>query len=549
VAQCNRGYTLLDLKRPGEALACFDALLRDLPDDGEALFGRASALLQSGQRLEQAVADFERSASFGVERTEALVGEASVLAELQRYGEAAQRLVEVLAMTPEREYARGSLLYSRLRICDWNDLPALSEELIARVRREERVTYPLLLLSLTDSPGLHLAQACSFVGYKYPEETSLGACLARAEAGVGRPLRVAYISADFRDHPVSHLLVGVLERHNRKHFEVIGVSLRAGEGGIFEQRLRGAFDRFIDASEWGDKDVAQRLRAQEVDIAVDLMGFTQGLRPGIFAHRAAPVQVSYLGYAGTSGAPYMDYLLADEVVIPSGDERYYSERIVRLPHCYLPSDDRREIGPSPTRAQAGLPESGLVLCAFTNAYKINPPVFDVWMKLLREVPRSVLWLRGMGSEARENLLREAQARGVEVERLIFAPHVKGMAEHLGRHRLADLYLDTLPYNAHSTACDALWSGVPVLTCAGRSFASRVAASALTAVGLPELITHSLGEYESRALELALQPQRLQELRSRLEQQRLSSPLFDTARFCRHLENCFRTMHQQKLSGV
>jgi protein O-GlcNAc transferase len=544
VAQCNRGHTLLDLKRPGEALACFEALLQDLPDDGEALFGRAAALLQSGQRLEQAAADFERSAAFGIERTEALVGQASVLAELQRYGEAAKCLAEVLAVAPEREYVRGSLLYSRLRICDWDELPARGADLISRVRRDERVTYPLLLLSLTDSPEQHLAHGRSFVAYKYPEVTSLGPCVARVEAGAGRPLRVAYLSADFRDHPVSHLLVGALERHDREHFEVLGVSLRAGEGGVFEQRLRGAFDRFIDASECSDRDVAHLLREREVDIAVDLMGFTQGLRPGIFAHRAAPVQVSYLGYAGTLGAPYMDYLLADAVVIPPEDEPYYSEKIVRLPHCYLPNDDRREIGPTPTRAQAGLPESGLVLCAFTNAYKINPPVFDIWMRLLREVPQSVLWLRGMGNEARENLLREAQTRGVEGARLIFAPHVPSMAEHLGRHRLADLYLDTLPYNAHSTACDALWAGVPVLTCAGRSFAARVAASALTAVGLPELITHSLEEYERRALELAQQPQRLQELRTRLEQRRLSSPLFDTARLCRGLEAAYLEMHER-----
>jgi protein O-GlcNAc transferase len=405
---------------------------------------------------------------------------------------------------------------------------------------------PFAFLSASDSAAEQLQCARTFAAYASPPAT---APLWKGERYDHDRIRVAYVSTDFREHVVLHLLAPLLEHHDARRFHTVGVSLGGNDESAVAVRARGALGEFVDVTGASDLEAAKRLRELEADIVVDLTGYTQGSRSGVFAHRAAPVQVSYLGYAGTSGAPYMDYLLADEVVIPSGDERYYSERIVRLPHCYLPNDDRREIGPAPTRAQAGLPESGLVLCAFTNAYKINPPVFDVWMKLLREVPRSVLWLRGMGSEARENLLREAQARGVEVERLIFAPHVKGMAEHLGRHRLADLYLDTLPYNAHSTACDALWSGVPVLTCAGRSFASRVAASALTAVGLPELITHSLGEYESRALELAQQPQRLLELRGRLEQQRLSSPLFDTARFCRHLENCFRTMHQQKLSGA
>jgi protein O-GlcNAc transferase len=261
------------------------------------------------------------------------------------------------------------------------------------------------------------------------------------------------------------------------------------------------------------------------------------------------VQATYLGYAGTLGAPYMDYLIADGVVIPPGQERWYSESVVRLPHCYLPNDDRREIGEVPSREQAGLPASGLVLCAFTNAYKINPPVFGVWMRLLREVPGSVLWLRGMGEQAQQNLQQEAERLAVERERLVFAPRVPGMAAHLARQSLADLYLDTQPYNAHSTACDALWAGVPVLTCAGRSFAARVAASALTAVGLPQLITHTLQEYEAKALQLAREPQRLQQLREELRRQRLGSALFDTQRYCRHLESAYLTMHQRAVHAL
>jgi predicted O-linked N-acetylglucosamine transferase (SPINDLY family) len=261
------------------------------------------------------------------------------------------------------------------------------------------------------------------------------------------------------------------------------------------------------------------------------------------------VQVNYLGYAGTLGAPYMDYIVADEVVIAPGEEGFYAEQVVRLPHCFLPNDDRREIAQRvPTRAQAGLPERGVVFCAFTSTYKINPGMYEVWMRLLREVAGSVLWLRGVGEPARGNLRREAQARGVAPERLVFAGHVASMGEHLARQGLADLYLDTLPYNAHSTACDALWAGVPVLSCAGGSFAGRVAASALRAVGLPELITTSLAEYERVALELAREPQRLAELRDRLARHRRSQPLFDTAAYTRALESAYRHMHARAARG-
>jgi protein O-GlcNAc transferase len=543
-ACCNRGHALLDLHRPREALECFEAVLRSLPQDGEALFGRASALLRLRWRLEEAGADFARAAELGIERVEALVGRAAVLAELQRHGDAAACLSEVLELAPDRAYARGSFMFSRLQACQWRDLKLLTERLVALVGEGKRVTHPLSLLPLTDAPELQFACVRSWVADHYPENPSLGPLTRRSRADVGRRLRVAYVSADFRDHPVSHLLVGVLERHDRGSFEIVGISLRPSKDSPFEQRLRAAFDRYVEVGERSDREIAQLLRELQIDIAVDLMGATDGLRLGVFAHRAAPVQVNYLGYPGTSGAPYMDYILADEVVIPSGAERNYTERVVRLPHCYLPNDDRRAIDPSPSREQAGLPLAGPVFCAFTNAYKITPVIFDLWMRLLREVPDSVLWLRALTEEARDNLRDEARARGVDPDRLVFAPQVASMSEHLGRLGLADLYLDTLPYNAHSTSCDALWAGVPVLTCAGTGFASRVAASALTAVGLTELITQNLGEYERQALDLGRQPERLREFRARLARQRSSAPLFDTAGFCRHLETAYRWMAQQ-----
>ena len=536
VAQCNRGHTLLDLLLHEEALESFDTALALAPDDGEALFGRALALLNLRTRLLEAAVDFDRAAARGMDRSECLVGKAAALAQLKHHGEAAACLAEVLKLTPERSYVLGSLLYSRLQAVNWSEYGTLRDSLLRQLTAGRKVTYPLSVLPVADSPELSLASARMFA----PPGEPLAAVVRSPVAPLPRrkPIRIAYISADFRDHPVSHLLVGVVEQHDRERFEVIGVSLRASDGSEIGRRVTAAFDRFMDADSRSDGEIAEALRELQVDIAIDLMGYTDGCRPGIFAHRAAPVQVNYLGYPGTSGAPFMEYLIADAVVIPDGDERWYTEEVIRLPGCCLPNDSQRPIASAPTREQAGLPADGFVFCAFTNAYKINPPVFDVWMRVLREIPGSVLWLRSMGPEPKDNLLREAAARGVDAQRLVFAPHVASMAEHLGRHRLADLYLDTFPYNAHSTACDALWAGVPVLTCSGRTYAARAAASVLTAAGLPELITKDLREYEDRALQLARDPSQLQALRQRLTRQ---SALFDTRAYCRNLETAYLDM--------
>ncbi len=544
VAYCNRGMVLLDLQQPGAALASFEAASRLAPDDAEAVFGRASALLELGSGLEQAHQDFIRAGELGIELADTLAGRAAALTGLRRHAEAAACFSQLLQIAPEWDYAWGKLLNARLQLCDWTDLDRLVREVSRRAAAGMRAIQPLSQLSIADAPQQQGICARVFAAHRFPPVTGASAVTRAA----GR-IRVAYVSADFGDHPVSCLLAGVLERHGREGFEIIGVSLRDAPGSALRGRIRAACDRFIEVGERSDQQVAQLLRELGVDIAVDLMGFTQGLRLGIFAHRAAPVQVNYLGYAGTLGAPYMDYIVADEVVIAPGEEGFYAEQVVRLPHCFLPNDDRREIAQRvPTRAQAGLPERGVVFCAFTSTYKINPGMYEVWMRLLREVAGSVLWLRGVGEPARGNLRREAQARGVAPERLVFAGHVASMGEHLARQGLADLYLDTLPYNAHSTACDALWAGVPVLSCAGGSFAGRVAASALRAVGLPELITTSLAEYERVALELAREPQRLAELRARLARHRRSQPLFDTAAYTRALESAYRHMHARAARG-
>jgi predicted O-linked N-acetylglucosamine transferase (SPINDLY family) len=360
-------------------------------------------------------------------------------------------------------------------------------------------------------------------------------------------IRVAYVSADFRVHAVSHLLAGVFERHDRRRFDTFAISLRPEEPSALGQRVKAAFSRFIDVSERSDRDAAELLRALEIDIAVDLTGFTDGLRPQILARRPAPIQVNYLGFPGTMGASYMDYILADAFVIPPAQAQYFSECVVYLPECFQANDDQRAISGGATRAGAALPEGAFVFCCFNNSHKLNPVMFDIWMRLLDRVPGSVLWLLSAGEAVGRNLRAEAAKRGVDPGRLVFAPRLP-YAEHLGRLELADLFLDTLPFNAGATASDALWAGLPVLTCAGEAFAARMAGSILRAVGLPELITHGLADYEARALELAQQPRTLRTLRQTLSDNRRGAPVFDTDRRRRSLESAYVEMWQRHERG-
>jgi predicted O-linked N-acetylglucosamine transferase (SPINDLY family) len=537
-----RAIALLNLQRPGEALQC-GIQAREMDPGSALVLANLGNLLLELQQYPQALECLDAALRAQPERTDVRNNRGVCLGQLKRYREAMQEFEGVLLLAPEYPNALGALVQAQFDGCEWQGIGARVESVLLGVEQERAVSNPSSLLVLGGTPAQQLRCARQYVRAKYP--AGIDAALWSGPAYAHERIRVAYLSGDLREHAVSSLIVGVLEHHDRDRIETIGISLRADDGSALGRRVRGTFERCIEAGERSDAQVARWMREQEVDIAVDLMGFTQGLRLGILAQRAAPVQVNYLGYAGTLGAPYMDYLVADEIVIPQGEEGCYAEQVVRLPHCYLPTDDRREIGAiAPSRAEAGLPEQGFVFCAFAGSYKITPQMFEVWMRLLRGVPGSVLWLRGGHAQVCENLRREAQSRDVAAERLVFAAHAESGAEHLARQSLADLFLDTLPYNAHSTACDALWAGVPMLSCKGGNFAGRVGASALAALGLSELITSSLDEYEGLGLELARSPARLQDLRARLAQLRLSAPLFQTERYCRHLEAAYTRMCQR-----
>ncbi|HKA39088.1 MAG TPA: tetratricopeptide repeat protein [Burkholderiales bacterium] len=542
-AHYNRGRTLLELKRAADALASFDRALGVRPGYLQALSSRGIALLELG-RPAQALASFDRALALKPDDVDALNNRGDALQAMGRREELIENYRALVRARPDHDYALGHLLRAQLQCCDWTGYEDTAGRVTRAVRADKRAHTPFDFLVISDSADDQLRCAQAFVADKYPAPHPLW----RGERYRHDRIRVAYLSADFRSHAVAYLIAGLIEAHDRSRFDVTAISLSPQDDDEMTLRLRTAFKRFIDVHGKSDQEVAFLLRELEIDIAVDLQGFTKGCRPGILSRRPAPVQVNYLGFPGTMGAPCMDYIIADRTVIPADHHSCYAEKVVYLPECYQVNDSKRRIAPyAPSRAEAGLPEQGFVFCCFNNNHKINPRVFGVWMRLLNEVGGSVLWLLEDNQAAAGNLRRQAERSGVAPGRVIFAPRVR-MEEHLARHRLADLFLDTLPYNAHVTASDALWTGLPVVTHAGHAFAGRVAASLLKAVGLPELITRSWAEYEELALALAREPARLADVRSRLTQNRVTHPLFDTDRCRRNIESAYVTMWERAQRG-
>jgi predicted O-linked N-acetylglucosamine transferase (SPINDLY family) len=418
-------------------------------------------------------------------------------------------------------------------------------ELEAFIQKDKKVTPPFAVLGLVDNLYVQMKASRVYVNEKYPASNFLNERQTLAQNG---KIRVGYYSADFHNHATSFLMAELFEAHDKKIFELYGFYFGPKQQDEMRVRVSAEFDHFFDVNNKSDHEIALMSRDIGIDIAVDLKGFTKYYRMGIFSDRAAPIQISYLGYPGTSAAPYFDYLVADKTLIPQESQRYYSEKIIYMPHSYQVNDSKRKISSKLfTRQELGLPESGFVFCCFNNNYKITPPTFDVWMRLLKKVSGSVLWLLEDNPTAARNLRKEAELRGIDSARLVFAPRMK-LDEHLARHRAADLFIDTLPYNAHTTASDALWAGLPVLTQMGQSFAARVAASLLNAMDLPELITKTQEEYESKAIELANDPLRLTQIKKKLEQNRETSPLFNGRLFARHIEAAYQEIHRRHLNG-
>ena len=540
----NRGGVLLDLKRPGEALASYERALAIKLDYAEALNNRGNALLLLN-RPEEALASFDRALATKPDYADALNNRGDALLDLGRHEELIESYKQLLSVRPDYDYARGYLLRAQMQCCEWAEYDESAAHISEDIRAGKRADTPFNFLAVSESAADQLRCSQIFIADKYPAAAQP---VWRGERYRHDRIRVAYLSADLRNHAVAYLIAGLFEAHDRTRFDIAAISFGPDSNDEMRARLRAACNRFIDVRNKSDQEVALLLRELEIDIAVDLQGFTEHCRPGILAHRAAPVQVNYLGYPGTMGAHYIDYIIGDRCVIPLEHHPSYAEKVVYLPDCYQANDSKRKIAArTPARTELGLPEGGFVFCCFNNNHKINPRVFDVWARLLNEVQGSVLWLLEDNRTVVRNLRQEAERRGIASGRVIFAPRVK-MEEHLARQRHADLFLDTLPYNAHVTASDALWVGLPVVTHMGNAFAGRVAASLLNAVGLPQLITSSWEDYEALALKLAVDRELLADIKAKLAQDRETCPLFNTDRFRRHIESAYITMWERGQRG-
>lgn len=537
-----RANALRALDRQQDALESYDRALSLRPDHAETLLNRGNALQALG-RYEDALLSYDRALALRSDHPEIHNNRGNALHELRRYDAALASYGHALRLRPDHPNAMSQYVYLKRLMCDWDGLAGVEADLVSRACAGDLVMEPFPLLSLVDDPAVQLACARRYWRGRSVADAARPA-RARAET-----IRLGYISADFRLHPVAFQTAELFELHDRARFEVLGFAYGGPDDSAMRKRLRAAFDDFIALDGEDSRRVAERIQARGVDILIDLTGLTRGNRLDVLALRPAPVQVHYIGYPGTLGGGGIDYLIADPFIVPPGGEQHFAEKIVRLTPCYQVNDRQRQVGTRRwTRAECSLPDGGFVFCCFNNSYKLTPALFDVWMRLLGAVPGSVLWLLGDNPWVEANLRREAAARGVDPVRLVFAPRATP-ADHLARHALADLFLDTLPYNAHTTASDALWTGLPLITCAGRSFASRVAGSLLHAVDLPELVTHRLDDYESLALRLATEPGLLHSVRDRLVANRATAPLFDSVRTTRQIEAAYERMIERNRRGL
>jgi protein O-GlcNAc transferase len=539
----NAGIILQELGRAGEAVDLYRRLASSAPSHASVYNNMGAALLSEG-RLEEAKEALQRALALKHDFPEAFYNLGNAARELGDLDGAIGAYEHALWLRPDYAEAYCQLAYHRRHGCAWDSFDADDEGLLDLVRRGERVP-PFFLLTTRASAGDQLACARQWAA---PIERDREASFGHGASGRGGRIRLGYLSGDFHRHATAHLMAELFERHDRSRFEVIGYSYGPDDGSPMRARLVGAFDRFVDIRAFSHHQTAAAIHADGVDILIDLKGYTHQSRPAIAAQRPAPVQVAYLGFPATTGADFVDYLMVDSFVVPADQQPFFSERLVHLAGCYQVNDRRREIAAvRPSRQDCSLPADGLVFCGFNNSYKISPAIFDVWMRLLGAVPGSTLWLLGSNELAQANLRKEAQKRGVDPNRLVFAPIVPP-AEHLARLSHAALFLDTFPCNAHTTASDVLWAGVPLLTCSGDTFASRVAGSLLNAVGAPELVTRSLREYEHLALALARDPERLSALRGRLNKARDACVLFDLPKTAGHIEAAYLRMWQNWLSG-
>ena len=544
-AWLNRGNLLNTINRHDEALAAFRRALALRPDFPEAWLGQGNVFFLL-KRHQDAASSYERALAIRPGQIEAQIGRGNVFAVLKQHRAAASAYAAALRLAPEHPFTKGLLLHQKLLACDWSSIDALMDEIDKDLAAGRLSVEPFVLQGVSNCPR-HL-QRCAelYSADRYPATV--------AEAFQQRTpdhkkIRVAYLSGEFREQATSHLIVGVLEQHDASRFEVYAFDNGWDDRSEIRSRINAAVHEMIELRPLSDASALAAIREKQIDILVNLNGYFGEQRTQLSANRAAPIQVNYLGFPGTMGASYIDYIIADQHVIPENQKRFYSEKVVYLPNCYQANDSKRKIAANvPSRLECGLPQTGFVFCCLNNGYKILPDVFNCWTQILLQVEDSVLWLLSDNPETKANLQREASARNIDPQRLIFAKLILP-ADHLARHALADLFLDTVPCNAHTTASDALWTGLPLLTCMAETFSGRVAASLLHAIGLPELVTTTLEDYERLAVDLALHPEKLAQLKDKLSNNRSAAPLFNTKLFTQHLETAYEEMFDRYRAGL
>ncbi len=521
-AYVNLGNALNGLRRLDEALSNYDKAIALKPDHAEAYNNRGNVLKEL-RRLDEALASYDKALALKPDYAGAFINRSSTLLKLNRGEEALSSYQMGIRLKPALGDSGLGLLHLKSKLCDWTDRSQAVKAITNGVKRGEDVFDPFILLSIIESQELLLKAAKSYAAKKAATKPAFYTSNRRARS---QKITLGYFSPEFRNHATSALLAELIELHDRKQFEVKAFSFGPATHDEMHSRMLSTFDKFQDLRDLSDEAIAKSARDEGVDIVVDLAGFTPENRAGIFSWRAAPIQVNYLGCAGSMGSEYHDYIIGDRILIPPANQAFFTEKIVYLPHTYQPNDRKRQSSERIfSRVEFGLPDNAFVYCCFNQTYKITPQVFDTWMRILCEVDGSILWLLKNSDCAAHNLQQEAARRGIDSSRLVFAPKMP-LKDHLARHRLADLFLDTLPCNAHTTASEALWMGMPVLTQIGEAFAGRVAASVLNAIGLPELIKTSTEDYQAAAVELARNPPKLQAIKEKLAHNRLITPLFD-----------------------
>tara|TARA_B100000768_G_scaffold56888_1_gene55302 strand:+ start:682 stop:2736 length:2055 start_codon:yes stop_codon:yes gene_type:complete len=468
----------------------------------------------------------------------------NLYAELGERKKSIKAFNKAISIIPDYESAIAAKLHQLSHICDWEEIEK-NTSIINKIGTIKNPVTPHFILSLEDAPERHRIRSEIYSKTKYISNYLPERIITKIKS---KRIRIAYISSDFKIHPVALLIAKVIELHNRNNFEIYGYSIGINKPDEMNKRLKKAFDKFEDVKSLTDKDIASKIQKDEIDILIDLNGFTDKSRPGIFAYKPSKVQINYLGYPGTMGSEFMDYIVADHILIPNGFEHFYTENIIRLPNSYMPTDNSRVISNQElTRKEFGLPDDGIVFCCFNNNYKISFNEFNIWMRILLKNKNSVLWLKNSNEWSKENIQRAAKGRGVDPLRIIFAEKFS-MEKHLASYTLADIFIDTFSYNAHTTASEALWAGLPVITKVGKGFASRVAASLLNAVGLQELITSSEAQYENLILNLTKNPDNLTQIKQKLKQNLLSQPLFDTEKYTSHLEEAYKKVYENSLNS-